>query len=280
MKRRLVAPGAGLLLLLSAMPGSTLAGVGTLDQSNTVNTECYQSAGLYGQTFTVGMAGQLVAVDLLLREIPPGTVTTVTVKIENLDRSSMVPSGHVLASANVLVGAQAWYTASLSAPPSFLVGARLAIVVNLDDGGCIFGSDESYAGGVAYRKPGLLWVAAGGDYDFKTYMVAPAPTPTPTPKPIVISTPTPTPAASSSPTEPPASETPSASPSASPEPSPTEPAVSDTPSATAMPSPGSASGSGGSTDPTVPVVVAGILVLGLGLGVLGFMLGRKQQTKG
>lgn len=289
MKWRAIALCAG-LLLLGLMPGSALAKA-TVDQQNVVYDAGFGGAQTLAQTFTVGRAGTMTQVDLYISESP---AKSVAVHIQAVPVT--YPFGNDLASgSSASVNAEGWYSFSLFPTMSVTTGQKYAIVFSLGATGDVYGSTSAgeYAGGQALLED-PSWSAFAGtiDFDFKTYVEAPAPTPappTPTPTP-TPPTPTFAPGATATPratasigsTDSTASVVPSATDTSGPTPSPaaTEPAASLVQATSATPSPQPDSGSGsstGSSGSTLPIVVAGIVALGLVLGGVSFVLVRRRR---
>jgi hypothetical protein len=280
MKCRAIALCAG-LLLLGLMPGSALAKA-TVDQQNVVYNAGFGGAQTLAQTFTVGRTGTMTQVDLYISESP---AKAVTVHIQAVPVT--YPFGNDLASgSSASVNAEGWYSFSLFPAMSVTTGQKYAIVFNLGATGDVYGSTsaDEYAGGQALLED-PSWSAFAGtiDFDFKTYVEAPAPTPTPpTPTFAPGATATPSAKASIGSTDSTASVVPSATDTSGPTPSPaaTEPAASLVQATSATPSPQPDSGSGssaGSSGSTLPIVLAGIVALGLVLGGVSFVLVRRRR---
>ena len=267
MKRRLLGLSAS-LLLLGLLPGTAMA-VATVDQSNEVKGGSTGGV-LIGQTFTVGRAGLLTAVDLR----SDGAPANVEVYLETQVRLTGMPTDVKLATvAGSLPTTEQWVHFQFATPVAVLVGSRLAIVIKLDFPGGVILSGNTYPGGTEVGHDATGWWANPMDLDFRTYVDSATPTAAPTLPPTKAPTAAPTaaptlPAPSSSPSEP-------ATPTSS---------TSTGPSASPVSSPDASAGpltdpqSGGSGDLPVPIVVALILAVGMALGGLGFAVGRRPRA--
>jgi hypothetical protein len=265
-KRRALALGVSLLVLV-LMPGFSLAAAKpVVDQQSLANTRASALNGSYVQTFKVGKAGSLTGVDLWL--FTHSGTTNVTLNIEKVTGPVPGhPDGKSLARKVVAVGAaDAWVHFALT-PFNVTKGESLAIVFTA--GLSIrWSTANRYTAGYAligWSPWTYLQRSSNADFTFRTYVgpavavkasptvpssasITPAPTPTP------IETPTPTPV-------------PLPTPTATPEPTPT-----------ASPAP-AASGSGWLDDSPVPieaVLVGAALLIG---GTWFFFDRRRQQRK-
>jgi hypothetical protein len=179
------------LLLLSIAPGLAFA-ADTIDQQNTTMNNALKTNTAMAQTFTVGLAGGLDAVDVWTF-LDSGSGTT-TVSIQALDGSGH-PDGTNLATATTPIGTTDNWLHVAFTSIYVTVGQKYAIVIQpsvsaeyRDD------TSDVYAGGSALDFNGTAWELLQGseqDLAFRTYVdpAAPAPTPTPT------ATPAPTPTA-------------------------------------------------------------------------------------
>ena len=179
MKRRALALCAG-LLLLGLMPASTLANNPTppsrLDQS--ADTGGTSTGGsLQAQTFTAGITGPLIGVDL---SFAIGGTTTVNVSLQGVHNvaGQMVPDGFPKATASASVTGLDWSTwnwfhFSFSTPPSVTAGTMYAIVFDPGLAGAHGPAADNYAGGQAWGlSPQTTWVPVGNlsDFGFETYI--------------------------------------------------------------------------------------------------------------
>jgi hypothetical protein len=274
MKRRVLGVSAS-LLLLGLLPG-TAAAAATVDQSNEVKT--FAGSGALGQTFTVGRAGLLTAVDLRLGGVP----ANVEVYLETQVRATGMPSDVKLATvAGSIPSTEQWVNFQFATPVAVLVGSRLAIVVNIDYPGTAVYSDDTYAGGTGVVHYATGWASQPLDLDFRTYVDSAAPTAAPTLPPTKAPTLPPTKAPTAAPTAAPTLPAPESSASGLATPT---PGTSTGPSASPVSSPDASAGpltdpqSGGSGGLPVPIVVALILAVGMALGGLGFAVGRRPRA--
>ena len=263
--KRLAVPLCAGLLLLGLVPGAALATLATLDQSYTSVPDSFGGGSLnLAQTFTAGMTGSLVEVDLWMNG---DGAHPITVTIEST--SGGKPTGTVLAtseSGTPPTGDGGWTSFSFSAPYSETAGTTYAILFSCGDYNAVWGSlgggtssqqaeewEGSSWGTVAYPR-GYL-----GDFAFETWVEA---------------------AAASSPTSPPACRTaaPTASPTASPTATPTlappdlvsgaggQPAAEPTLLPLCTPPP-TGTASGGSSKDSTPLVAVLICLAFGGLGL-------------
>jgi hypothetical protein len=290
MKRRVLAVCAS-LLLLSMVPGGALASTFTVDQSETTADASMGDAYLHAQTFTAGMYGPLVSVDLYLS----GTSGTMTVSLQGVTGNPPAPDGTILGQKvlGVTAGSPAWTRFDFSAAPIVIPGHMYALFMFPIHVG-IYGSlADTYAGGQSLMFYNGAWApgptvfhGSAADYDFKTNVGPAAATPTPTPAPTHVPTLAPThtaaPAATTA-----ASTAPSVSVSASASASvsalASAPSVS--PSAAAAPTSSASSSitadpqSGGSSGFPIGIAVGGLLVLiAIGAGLV-FLLWRRRQAR-
>jgi hypothetical protein len=113
MRRGALALFAG-ILLLALLPGSVLAAAG-VDQKNEVSNNTLLDTGTEAQTFTVGLAGSMNAVDLWVYTAT-GTAT-LAVDIEALDGSGF-PNGTSLEHGSTSIGTTAnWVHIGLTPLP-------------------------------------------------------------------------------------------------------------------------------------------------------------------
>jgi hypothetical protein len=185
MRRRALALLSG-ILLLGLVPGSTLATVATKDQSYTSVPESLGAGSInLAQTFTAGITGSLMSVDLWMNG---DGAHPITVTIEST--SGGLPTGTVLAtseSGTPPTGSGGWTSFSFSAPYSQTALTTYAIVFETGGDNAVWGS---YVSGSSTEQA-LAWdgshwgaVAAGGssyygDFAFETWVeAAAAPTPT------------------------------------------------------------------------------------------------------
>jgi hypothetical protein len=181
MKRLSLAVGAGLLLGL--LPGSTLAAVGVLDQSNTTTGISLSSdVDLFAQSFTAGKSGSLTRVDLYMNG---DGASPITVSIQAT--SGGVPNGTVLATSGPGTASTSsdWVQFPFSSPATVTSGVTYAIMFGTGANNFVFGSGEAYAGGQALHFDGsvyqpILDLHLPRDFTFRTYVAA-APTRTPPP---------------------------------------------------------------------------------------------------
>jgi hypothetical protein len=281
MKRKAFALLAG-LLLLSLLPGPALATNSIVDQSNSVTDISITNSAINAQTFTAGIYGPLTNVDLYLRS----SGANVTVMLENTVGSPPKPLDGTLATTHASVSTSegpAWIRFYFSNNPIVIPGHVYAIVIFATANADVFGSvANAYPRGQAWSLRNLAWTPepaadSGGpaDWSFRA-MVGPASrTPTPTPRPTAThaptATPTPTPTATPTPTDTPTA-TPTNTPTATTTPTATEAPTASAPPAAPLP----AAGSSGSTDLTIPIFSAVVLVLLI--GGLAFLLLRKRRA--
>jgi hypothetical protein len=189
------------LILAATVPGTALA-AGTLDQSMINANSTLQTNGLNAQTFTVGMAGTLDAVDLFVYGAT-GSVT-IQVNIYGLNGSGL-PTGLSKSSGSATVTTTAqWNSFTLSPGVAVAVGDKLAISFlgsasaaydeQVNDG---TGGGDQYPGGqlFGYDDNSSSWFASQGtdaeDVLFKTYVTegvgrTPDPCASPTPTPQIV----------------------------------------------------------------------------------------------
>jgi hypothetical protein len=184
-KRRVLALLAG-LSLLALVPGSTLAVVGTIDQSNVpaAPPPVTNTSGTLAESFTVGQTGLMTAVDLYL--ITAGGAVSTTVNILALDGSGH-PTGAALATGTVSVSTTgAFINFPFTTALSVTAGQKYAIVVVLGDAGPWWYGDtgNTYGGGDAMFTNSFPtgWTAPAPpvntpilDYYFRTYVAPPLP---------------------------------------------------------------------------------------------------------
>ena len=177
MNRRVLAAGAGLLLLV-LLPGSVLAAnPANIDQANAVGGANANDGGhQFAQTFTTGKTGMFSSVDLWL-----GGTGSLTVAIEAVDGSNL-PTGPSLASGTATVATTAgWVNFAFGAPLAVTSGQVYAIVFTASASQFAYGSDNgtnTYTAGVAYwfNTATSAWTALGAsetlppDLAFRTYV--------------------------------------------------------------------------------------------------------------
>jgi hypothetical protein len=190
---------AAAFVLAALLPGTALA-AGTLDQSMTNTNSTLQTNGYNAQTFTVGMAGTLDAVDLFVYGLT-GSVT-MQVAVFALDGSGQ-PAGLAKTSGSATVTtAQQWNSFALSPGLAVAVGDKLAIrftaglgIDYLEEVNNGIGGGDQYAGGQLFAWNGSAWFASQGtdaeDVLFKTYVTegagrTPDPCASPTPTPQIV----------------------------------------------------------------------------------------------
>jgi hypothetical protein len=185
MKRRVLAIGMGLFLLVLMPASAFAANPANIDQSNPEGAAQANDGGhTFAQTFTTGKTGSFSSVDLWLS----GT-GAVTVNIEAVDGSHL-PTGSSLATGTGTIGGSAgWVNFPFTVPLSVVPGQMYAIVFVLSDSQFAYGSDngsDTYVNGVAYwfNTQNSTWTALGNtetlpsDEAFRTY-VDPVATPAP-----------------------------------------------------------------------------------------------------
>jgi hypothetical protein len=179
---------------VAALVPAAGASAGTLDQQQTISSECVTVApgNSYGQTFTAGLTGQLDQVDLALSSL--SLTAPLTVQIQ--DGSPTGPGGTVLATASVPTsagpGPEAFVPITFSSPASVTAGTQYSIVAFTDNIGWTWCSGEvpvtsPYAGGKLYSGPADTGPGSGpwfegdalDDFEFKTYVASPTTTPPP-----------------------------------------------------------------------------------------------------
>ena len=300
MKIRLGLAAIALACLVTMSAGPVLA-VGPLDQSQTnasVTTLTWLIAPVAGskmdlrQSFVVGRAGTLDGFDLY------GDSFGASVTLE------FITSGGVADQQSIVMGSSGWTTVGLTSP--FKVTAGEAVTVGVFASGKInwYGTcDNLYANGQAqvfdpvsrtvYTIPqyGITTGNSIGyctqDFAFETYV-----TPSATLPPPALKTPTPAPVAASAAAAAPSvtADAGSAAPSG-----PATPAATDTAEATDVaaastpqaaqpspPGPAALSGSGGSGDGGVPMLLIGLGIVALAaLGAgLYWIAGKRRKTAG
>ena len=185
MKRRILALFAG-LLLVALVPGSTLALVAVVDQSNVpaAPPPVTNTSGTLAESFTVGQTGLMTAVDLYL--ITAGGAVSTTVNIMALDGSGH-PTGAALATGTVSVSTTgAFINFPFATALSVTAGQTYAIEVVLGDAGPWWYGDtgNTYGGGAAMFTNTFPtgWTAPAPpvntpilDYYFRTYVAPPLP---------------------------------------------------------------------------------------------------------
>jgi hypothetical protein len=280
MKRRALALLAS-LALLSLSPGLAFAGTATADQSNLLFDHLIKTSNIDAQTFTAGITGTLESVELYFIPTPHGSVY---VTIQGTTGSTPVPNNTVLASKSVAVPASspgAWFRIYFPVTPAVTAGDSYAIVFSPTDNVSVYGvKNDVYSRGRGLAFSGGSWVLPANlpspvdirDFAFRTYVVrAAVPTHAPTARPVVTPAPTASPVVTAAPTAPPATPTPTAVEAATPtaaatdSPSAVVAGVTDMAGATAAPGSGlgSPSAAGGSDGSMLPLVIGGIVALGL-----------------
>jgi hypothetical protein len=187
---RRVGVGLAAALFLAAMvPGTTLAVVATLDQQQTTMDYVMNNVAGEAQTFTAGLAGNLVAVDIWVNA-PTTTPITVSIAIRAVDVSGK-PTGSDLATASKVVdNTDQFNNFTLSSGVPVTVGEEFAIV---------YGGSATYMERLSANNPyagGRMWYWSSGwgdpqgqttyDLGFKTYVdtsAAGAPDPCASPSP-------------------------------------------------------------------------------------------------
>ena len=178
MKRRALALCAG-LLLLGLMPGSALAGVGTLDLSKPQNgSGPYHDSSYWAQTFTADKSGLLSEVDLWMGySYNPTGSHSVTVYIQTTDPSTGAPTGgqppaSPLTSADgVVPEVAAWVPFVFSTPLDVTSGTTYAIVFVTNTGLSqteIYGAGP-YAGGKTWSYDSG-WQDHDWEFAFQTWL--------------------------------------------------------------------------------------------------------------
>jgi hypothetical protein len=183
LRRGFAAAIAGLALLVLVV-GPAL-GVSTVDQPMTTANDTLNNFDLQAQTFTVGLAGSLDAVDLEAYFVAHDGATTGTLhaSIQALDGSGF-PDGTDLSTGSILVTTTPAVVHIAMTPLAVSVGDHLAIVFYIDGLLGTYATEgntgDLYAGGKAEWKLGAPWHNAydGFDWVFATY-VDPAGTPSP-----------------------------------------------------------------------------------------------------
>ena len=147
------------------------------------------ATGWFAQTFTAGVTGQLVRVDLNLfcsgcSGAPPNFVVSIRATANDL------PTGPDLATAVIpgfTSGASSWKTFTFATPPAITAGTQYAIVGRPQANpvgtyayiAAPAATPNTYAGGrrATSTNSGGTWVAAaaGRDINFKTYATGPLP---------------------------------------------------------------------------------------------------------
>jgi len=169
MRRHVLAPMAG-LVLLALLPGSAMALTpGDLDQQSNLVGHSLGSSADQAQTFTAGKTGALDDVELYFNG--SGTIT-VTIQTT----SGGLPTGTVLATTTATPGSSpAWLDFAFASPASVTSGVMYAIVFNTGVAAALWGTantdPDNYAAGQALRDSGT-WVASNsiGDFGFRTYV--------------------------------------------------------------------------------------------------------------
>jgi uncharacterized repeat protein (TIGR01451 family) len=178
---------------LTTSPGDgVLLNAPNIDQQNTTVTANgfgVTSTSWAGQTFTAGVTGQLVQVDLdMFCSGCTGTTPNLTVSIRATSGATPVPTGADLASATIPgfnSGAGGFFSAVFATPPTLTAGVRYAIVFRATSNpsagtyayvcSCTTNSNPYTSGQrVTSTNSGTTWTAdvtAGGrDLGFKVYM--------------------------------------------------------------------------------------------------------------
>lgn len=177
-------------VLCLATFSAVAAQAAVVDQSQPLTTGIsgFVSSTIRAQTFTVGLAGDLVGVDLYLRNSTTSP-NTIDVSIQGLTAAG-APDGIAIANHNVTLPTGtmpiAWYYFDLSADsPAVAPGQSYAIVIKSLtpaglNAGASDGSTDLYSGGKVLDYFGSTWStyipSLTLDYSFHTYMVVPEPT--------------------------------------------------------------------------------------------------------
>lgn len=195
MKRRALALLAS-LLLLSAMPGSTLAAYSIVDQKMEELGADWANAKTFAQTFQNGQTGELTGVDLYLWNHAGASVTAT---IRGIDRATKVPVGASLATASKTVKDPNWYSFVFPTALNVLQNSQFAIVFTITgDCGAFGSSDAKYSRGSALVWASTAWQPwynTDSDFAFRTWVHPTMPTLPPpavaTPTPVAAATPAP-----------------------------------------------------------------------------------------
>lgn len=171
-----------LLFALSLL--SPLAAQGCRDQENVtqrVNGLDVTGSQPVTQTFTCGKAGQLLRVDVDVRQNAFGVTTPLTVNILATDASG-VPTNQVLATAHVQpseisTGSYAFVPVRLTQPvavfPGLVLGLELAVPSTIPRAYAWSGdAPGNYAAGATYIRRTFSWLSL--DMGFRTSVGAPA----------------------------------------------------------------------------------------------------------
>jgi hypothetical protein len=191
MKRAALALFGG-LVLLGLLPGLATAAV-MEDQSNGPG-DPYTGGAPLAQTYTSGLTGSLVSVNLYLAS--NGTETD-TVALEHVDGSSL-PTGAALATASAsVIGTgldnPAWHVFTFGSPANVTAGTKYALVMTPTITQWHGTVGDAYAGGAAWGFVGGNWLGFGsglGDFSFVTFVDAAASSPAPSVSTGPVATPT------------------------------------------------------------------------------------------
>jgi len=177
MKRRVLALGMGLLLLVLLPASAFAANPANIDQSNAVGSAQANDGGhTFAQTFTTGKTGSFSSVDLWL-----GGTGSITVDIEAVDGSHL-PTGSSLATGTGSVSVTpGWVNFAFTVPLAVTPGQMYAIVFTSGVSNQAYGSNngsDTYSNGVAYwfNTVNSTWTVLGNteslpsDLAFRTYV--------------------------------------------------------------------------------------------------------------
>lgn len=187
-------PTLALLLVPCLLLAELALAAPVLDQSHfgiTAAVDCRQGEDC-GQTFTVGIDGHLVRVEVMLSRQPSAVVDVVDLDLRTVEIDGRPTTGPPLAltssvSTNDLASTPAWISFEFAGDGVPLtVGTRLALVVRapfleFPDGVSWAGSigNAGYAAGEGFRREGdgvfEPWLPDGFDGNFRTYVEAPEP---------------------------------------------------------------------------------------------------------
>ena len=179
-----------LLISLGAVTGFALTSVGvahaasTLDQeiewsTSDCNTEVYSSVGL-GQSFTAGLSGPLVSVQLLLIDAGVGPKVGLTVQLSSA--SSDLPTGAALATAiipdsDVSSSAGDVVTVIFSSPATVTAGQQYSILLTTTETYNNYkwcgNYPSTYSDGSGLDDQGG-WRAVSSGFSLRTYVDVPA----------------------------------------------------------------------------------------------------------
>jgi hypothetical protein len=269
MKRRVSAVFAG-LLLVGMWPG-VAAAAPVLDQQNLTTGTQYNMDGWIAQTFTVGITGDLVGVDLIIGCAPS---VSLMLSVKNQNRNNGQPGSTTIASTFAAIGSESWHHFTFSDPAHVLAGARLSLALN-PAAGCWTYLGEGYSTGNAWVQTGPnTWTSLGKDMPFKTYVEPAIATPAPTAPPTVAATP---PTAATPTASPAPGETAGGSPTPITSAIPTDQA---SPSSAVTAAPTADPGSGDSGGVPTPLIIVGVLLLVVAVAGVSFFAGRRSNKKG